>query len=237
MDMDRKIPLSGAPNTRDLGGLPTSDGKTVKRGLIYRSGELSNLSLADEDYLCSLPLKTIIDFRSAQEKEESPDIVPSSVQGVIYLPIDFGNLSHSPNISPEAGIKLMEDINRFLAGKAQNEYRQFFRLISNPDNYPLLYHCTAGKDRVGFASAMLLSALGVARNVIYEDYLLSTKNLKEKYAPVLSLYPEMAPLLGVQTSFLNAAFEHIDANYQNVEMYLTKELEVDLPALRAKLTE
>ena len=173
----RKLPFSGAHNFRDLGGYKTQDGRTVKWGKVYRSDNLHSLTDEDVNYMERLNIKSVVDFRSDEEREDEPDrLTPNMTQ--ILLPIlfrpkeiddgttkdlvkdlTFGNLDAT---------NLLYDFNIAIVKQFTEEYKTFFRHIVDNNAEPLVLHCTAGKDRAGFASAMVLSLLGVPREKVID---------------------------------------------------------------------
>lgn len=142
-------------------------------------------------------------------------------------------------ITLEAGLgeKAMQDINRMLVDDFQHVYTQFFALMAASGNAPMLFHCSAGKDRTGYAAALFLAALGVNRQTIVQDYMLSAACLGNKYDAILHKYPNMAPALTVKPQYLTAALDHIDQQYGGMERYLTKNLKVNKEALQEIYTE
>jgi len=174
LDKSRIIDLEGACNTRDLGGFRTASGGTVKRGLIFRSDELSSLTGIGVMKLGELGVKTIIDFRSRSEVERVGEN-PLKGIGTLELSLDCGNLeSVMDTVNETTGPKIMKLVNRSLVRENTEVFREFFSLLASRENLPLLFHCAAGKDRTGFAAAMFLSSLGVSRGDIMNDYMLST---------------------------------------------------------------
>lgn len=233
----RLLPLEGAFNVRDLGGYITSDGKTVKWNRLIRAGDLHKLTDADLDYLNGIPVRTYIDFRDREEAAAAPDKKPASVTNLFHIPIDAGDMMQLQRFTIDDGRKLMEEVNRMLVRYSQQEYKEFFRIASDESKSPLLFHCSAGKDRTGFVAALFLSALGVDYETIVEDYMLSATYLKEKYAEDVKAIPQLEPLMTVKRSYLEAAFEVINNEYGGVENYLTQHLNVDLETLKKIYTE
>lgn len=242
----RQLPLDGQPNFRDLGGYTTTDNRTVKWGLLFRSGQLSNLSDQDLHYLSTIPLTTIVDFRSEQESEEQKTLLPNTVSNEVLLPITPGNLSKDKVMQivmagdNTSAAQLLIDINEQLILHNQPQYKAFFQEVQLAEA-PLMFNCTAGKDRTGLAAALLLSALGVDKKTIEEDYLLTNKfvnltlqkvqdrfSLGEKQANVL------LTLLTVQEQYLAKALSTIEQHYGTVESYLTEALDVDISLLKSK---
>jgi protein tyrosine/serine phosphatase len=151
---------------------------------------------------------------------------PIEIKHPAYLP-HIGNTSmgrFSPNIYyayPEKDL-----VTGFM-----DEYKQFFQTLKNEANFPLLFHCSAGKDRTGFAAALLLSLLGVDREIVINDYMISAKNVREKYAPYVELIKQrtggrgdIEPLVTVKREYIEAAFTRIDDEWGGIENYLTNKM-------------
>jgi protein-tyrosine phosphatase len=224
-------------NVRDLGGFPVGRGLSVRRGLLYRAGELSDPSPADRAALEKRGIATVVDFRSKDEIQKSPDGSIATVQKRVELSIDAGNiLALSRRDRDVSGEILMEDLYRSLAEDARPQYREFFAILAEKGNAPLLFHCSAGKDRTGVAAALILSALGVDRKAVYRDYLFSAGCLTEKYRVLVEAEPDLEPFLTVRRSYLEAAFAHIERHFGGVERYLSDELEADVSLLRELYT-
>ena len=113
----------------------------------------------------------------------------------------------------------------------QDVYKEFFSILSEKENAPLLFHCSAGKDRTGIAAALLLSALGVDRETVTEDYMLSAEHITKKYEFITREHPELKPLTTVRKEYLETAFRVIDEEFGGIERYLIDNLEVDLDKL------
>jgi protein-tyrosine phosphatase len=129
----------------------------------------------------------------------------------------------------------MKKLYTALPEEAIPRYRVLFELLSDPSNTPLLYHCTAGKDRTGLASALILYALGTDMETIYKDYLESTRLLQEHLAVLLKGRPYMAPYMTVQESYLETACAEIE-KYGGFETYIRNELRADIRRLRSLYT-
>lgn len=232
-DESRLLNLQGSYNTRDFGGYLMPCGKSIRRGLIYRSDDLSRLTESDLNALAELGLKTVLDFRADDEVARSPNRIAPSVKNNLRLPVQVGNVIDLGSVTPDNGPEIMLTVNRKLVHEYQAEYRDFFKLVSNREKLPLLFHCSAGKDRTGLASALFLAALGADRELIYHDYLLSAENIKSKYGRMVRQSPHLAPLLTVRREYLEAAFEEIDTRYGGPEKYLTEQLGVDIEKLKS----
>ncbi|MFK8056891.1 MAG: tyrosine-protein phosphatase [Saprospiraceae bacterium] len=244
---DQRIPLSGSNNFRDVGGIPTKDGRFVRWGQIYRSDRLSALTDKDLKYLESLGLKTVYDFRSETEVAEDPNILPQ-IEGLDYInePIYF-DVEDTTNVrerilsgemsTVEAGDILVEG-NRLFATEMSQRFKPFVDCLLGGKG-PIVYHCTSGKDRTGFATLLLLSAINVGRDTIVEDYLLSNyyryemnqdRLKKLRYASIIKRnlnIETIAPLMIVDRRYINAAYDAIEEKYGNVDTFLEKEYGLD----------
>jgi len=229
----RLIAVEGTCNLRDLGGFPGSDGRRVKSHMVYRSDDLSGLTESGEVALAARKIRTVIDFRGGEEITLAPNRIPPTVSQVIQLPIDPGNVLEYERMTPENGPEMMRGLYRVLARQAQAIYREFFRLLTDSGNVPLLFHCSAGKDRTGFAAALFLLGLGVPRPAVLADYLRSGDLVREKYRKVVEANPLCEAMYTVQSSYLEAAFEVIDREYGGPAAFLTDRLGVDLDRLRS----
>lgn len=236
---ERQLPMEGGYNFRDLGGIHTRCGRTVKWGKFIRADDLHSLTAADREYLCSLPLKTIVDFRTAGEIRSVPDKVPDSVENVHAYSIDPGDLmsliaEYGENFNARSSVEIMKSLNEQLVldPDSVEQYKKFFRLVQDFEKTPILYHCSAGKDRTGLASALILWALEVPEESILEDYLLSNALLEDKYAAYTRTDPALKPLFEVEKEFLQAAKDRICEKYGSVDAFLTEVLQVDLEKLR-----
>lgn len=235
----RSLPLDGTSNFRDLGGYIGHGGRALRWRKIFRSDHLGSLTPRDIGILSGVGLARVLDFRGAQErtahhcampgvKVHSLPIDPSIVQDMLQL------MATSCRITAHDTVALMEKTYRqFVVGNSERFAELFGHLLENDD--PLVFHCTAGKDRTGFAAALILHALGVSRPVVVQDYLL-TNELFRRPASVTSAAPQevLEVMWSVQEAFLNAAFKAIDAEYGGLEPYLAVGLRVG-PAERARL--
>lgn len=247
----RRLPLDGAYNFRDLGGYASADGRTVKWGVLYRSGALGDLSDEDVSYLARLDLARVVDFRSAAEREREPDRLPPGPK-VVERPIRGEGLDPrvlqdrvlSGDASGDELAELLVEGNRAFVTEFAPQYRAFLHALAEPGNLPTLFHCTAGKDRAGFAAALALMAVGVPRDAIMRDYLLTNRYSEDhtrstlrviRFASLFRADPaSIRPLFEARESYLQAAFDTIDAKYGGTEAYLRDGLGVD-DALRARL--
>lgn len=254
----RHVALDGAQNFRDLGGYETADGKHLRWGLFYRSDNLSGLSDADLETLASLGIRLVCDFRSPDEKQAEPDRLPEPRPAVAELEIfdeafamkDFRERIGSGDLGDLDLRQALIEGNRLFATKFAPIYRAMFERLSQRENLPALIHCTAGKDRAGFGAAMILSVLGVPRETVFEDFLLTNLYTAQKIERTLwtirlmSLFrvdaERVRPVLGVERAYLEAAFDEIGKRYGDFERYRREALGLDdaeLAAFRALALE
>ncbi|GAB6010611.1 tyrosine-protein phosphatase [Viscerimonas tarda] len=235
---ERRLPMAGGYNFRDLGGIRNNDGKYIKWGQLFRSDDLYKLSESDLNYLSSNPIVSLVDFRTDEEVKSAPDKVPASVKSSYHLPIDAGSLSmeelaefsipQMDSIMMSMNVKLVSD------SLCVKQYREFFGILQNEKNIPVMFHCSAGKDRTGMGTALVLFALNVDEKVILEDYLASAMYLGDKYADITNEYPNLKPLYDVKPEFLLAGIEQLKKSYGSPENYLKKVLHVDIDLFRQK---
>ena len=236
---DRHLNLVGASNFRDLGGYPARDGRAVRWRRIFRSNHLGHLTAADIEVLRGLGVKSAFDFRGSEERAAAQCGVEEIV--VHSLPIEptvvaalRARLASGAPLTSAAALDVMRDSYRnYVRHNTQNFRALFAHLLQ--DRAPLVIHCTAGKDRTGFACALVLHALGVADDLISEDYLLTNRFYRRDPSASPDLPDEVRQALSsVETSFLAAAFEVIRTDYGNLESYLSDGLGLGMGE-RAKL--
>jgi protein-tyrosine phosphatase len=241
----RLIALEGAQNFRDIGGYRTADGRRVKWGMIYRSADLSKLTASDIANLNGLGVDKVFDLRSTGERRSAPDVFVGR-GATVSLDYDVHSQAISAALrsapTPESLRKAMAAAYPELLTSIQPELRQLFdQLLEGKGS--TIYHCTAGKDRTGVATALILSALGVPREMIYADYLMSNRfyHPAASATPMGGLPPELsAVLIGVDESYLRTVFDSIDAQYGSVDGYLDRALGIGaakITRLRALYTE
>ncbi|ADD44498.1 tyrosine-protein phosphatase [Stackebrandtia nassauensis] len=254
--------LSGSPNLRDLGGYRTGDGRRTRHGLLYRSGSLATLSDADVETLAGMGLRAVVDFRLPGEVSfGGADRLPEGLTPV-SLPVGGGSLDGFYSLAKSGDWEL---INRALGdGKAHRSmidvYRGFvskdddragfaaaLRRITEGDALPLLFHCTAGKDRTGWLAAIVLKLVGVTRVEIFDDFLLSDLYflpsaiaLMEGLGVSRVEAQVFRPLLSQDPKYLEAAFAEAEGRYGSFEGFVHKGLGVGPEAverLRSRLLE
>lgn len=253
---ERRLGMQGTPNFRDFGGYATTDGRRVKWGYLYRSGQLSSLSDQDVSLLASLEVDLVCDFRRLEEQQGDPSrLPPDKPPRIASLPIIPGSNSRffeEPGQQlggPQAMYDFMLEINRDFAESQTATYARMFREILEVEDARLLVHCAAGKDRTGFAAAIILLALGVSREQVMHDYMLTRRffhpdrevdRLKQKYQMHQMDAASILPMLEVHEEYLARALLVIDRDYPSVDEYLADALGVgpaEVEALRARYLE
>ncbi|MCH0567018.1 MULTISPECIES: tyrosine-protein phosphatase [unclassified Streptomyces] len=235
--------LAGVRNFRDVGGLPTADGRRIRHGVLFRSGHLAHATQEDASFLSSLGLHTIFDFRNAaDQKLEGPDVDLPGVRNV-NLPLsdpadgaefwkmvrdgDIGQLRAILGDGKAAG--RMVTSYRMIIRERTAEHSRVLHALAE-DSVPALMHCAAGKDRAGLSIAVTLLAVGVEPDAILADYLESNAKHRrykvhrsngsgDAYSPeVMEL---LSPLFDARAEYLTAAVETIEETWGGVETYLS----------------
>jgi protein-tyrosine phosphatase len=232
---ERRLLLEGTPNFRDYGGYVSSDGRRIRWGKLFRSGQLSALTARDLQFIESLDVRLVCDFRRPQERERDPSIFPEQAQPTIVdLPIDPGSTTgfydsvSNGNINADEMAGFMCDINREFALEQTHVYKTMFRHLLALEDGASLVHCAAGKDRTGFAAAVVLSALGVDRQTIMADYMLTDRyfNPDDEIDRISKKYQwggsaqVMRPMLEARELYLLTAFDAIDQSFSCMDEYL-----------------
>ena len=174
---ERRLPLEGASNFRDLGGYETEDGRTVRWRKVFRSGAMDRLSDGDLTQLHELGLRTICDLRHSEEQTIHPTRVapqaPPTIHSLPIRPRVAGNYRERIEADdPDAGDlarDYMTEAYRCYVRDHAEAYRGLMQQLAEPANHPLVFHCAAGKDRTGFGAALILMTLGVPEETIFED--------------------------------------------------------------------
>ena len=235
---ERRLPLSGTDNFRDIGGYATEDGRTVQWGLLYRSNNLAGLSNDDLRYLTKLRVRLVCDFRSEPERTRDPNRNPAEDPPTTEeLAISMEGLDPAgmqerlrTGITGDELEQIMIIAYRSFVTHHNDQWASMFERIVQPKNLPTIVHCTAGKDRTGFASAIVLRALGVPEKVVYEDYM-ATNTYRADYGrwlkrviPIYSFFrtkgDDLAFLLEARRPYLKASFDAIEEHYGSVDAYL-----------------
>lgn len=258
------IKMQKLDNCRDLSHIVTLDGRKIKKKSLIRSETLIKASKKDIEKLTkAYGLKTVIDFRTEIECEQKPDphidgvenihnpILRAETMGITREKVDYRDMPKIFETVTEPPMEYMCSLYRSLVldDHAKEHYREFFNILLSKDG-AFLWHCTAGKDRVGVGTALLLSALGVEREKIINDYLLTGYYYKRENRKLIFLIKfgvkdkriktYLRCLLAVKPEYIKASFAAIEENYGSTENYLRSEMGLTaekLMALREKFLE
>ncbi len=238
----RLLPLKNVQNARDIGGYRTVDGRTVKWDVIFRTAELSHLDAADIAVLKGKGVSAIHDLRTVEERQAQPTAWTGAGAPKITA-FDY-SMDHSAMAGLLRGGATAESARTVFANSypemlkmQRQQHRALFADLLKGDG-AVLYHCSAGKDRTGMATALILSALGVPRETILADYELSNRYYRPDPAAMAASAPQAAAFarlpqdiravfMGVDARYLQAVFAVIDRDYGSVEAYLDRELGVN----------
>ena len=227
----RSVPLAGASNFRDLGGYAGAGGRRVKWRRIFRADHLAALTAEDRAHLTALGIARAVDFRGEHERAVLGYTLPRVEQHVLTIEPTVVQraqqlLQAGHALTAREAVGLMQDTYRGFVGENAPRFAQLFALLLASD-VPLVFHCTAGKDRTGFAAALVLLALGVPRDVVMQDYLL-TNTLYRRPEGLAGPAPRevLEVLWRVQEDFLNAALDSVDRHPGGFDGYLAGVLDV-----------
>jgi protein-tyrosine phosphatase len=246
-DFPYVVPLQGGSNFRDLGGHRTADGRTVRRGAVFRSAHLGNLTNQDRQQLGELGVRTIVDLRGVSEAAETPHAIDGLACKVVGAHIEprlnekVRDAVDNGTATPFLVMQFLTDHYRDYPRRCAPGFRTLFATLSDGQHRPLVFHCTAGKDRTGFASALLLTLLGVPWDAVLEDYL----RTNELWTGHIGRYPELdidtrAAIIEARTPYLEAAFDVVRADYGSPETFAEKALglnSIELQKLKAELLQ
>lgn len=255
---ERVLPLQGGRNFRDLGGYRTEGGRMVRWGKLYRSGSMAGLTDADLTYLDGLGVQVICDFRASDEQASEPTRWSGPRRYSRDYRMDTGALAAAFSTgvpTPEAVKAQMARTYVTMAYDQAEAYRAMFQALI-AGHAPLTFHCSAGKDRTGVAAALILTALGVPRPVVVQDYALTEKivdfeaamtapsaqrAVPAAFESILRLPPEVrAPLMRSDPLYIETALNTLDEREGSVLGYLDKQLGVkaaDVARLRDLYTK
>jgi protein-tyrosine phosphatase len=223
------INFRNAPNFRDLGGYAASNGLIVRRGKLFRSDHLGALTAEEFSSIQTSGALRVCDLRGVAERTTAPcalqhatvhslPIEPTIVQKLNEL------VAAGHKLSPSDVVALMQETYRgFVRGNTHRFAELFSHLLESKE--PTVFHCTAGKDRTGFAAALILRSLGVPAEDVMRDYLLTNERLKPEPASRHGLAPDVVTVLWrVQPEFLDAAFKAVAEDYGSLEAYFREGL-------------
>ena len=256
------IHLKGTTNTRDIGGYQTADQSTLRKGQIIRSDNLSSLTESDFRKLEEMGLKTVIDLRTGQELNDSPTVWKGdNPPQFFHIPVfDSKNdwlsaqrkMMKKNRFTQEQSLQHMVEGYRMIAEEGASNYQKLMEIVLDESNWPVLIHCTAGKDRSGIGVALIMEAVNVDRDTIMEEFLLTNdvSRIEEKAVFLSRKSKQLAksdrfskgvaanawlPIVGVRVEMLEAFYASVDEKYGSMDAYLF-ELGVDQEA-RGALTE
>lgn len=246
--MSKEIKLNGLKNFRGLGGIETEEGYLIKPNTIFRSSAITGLDIGNITILENLGIKTIVDFRSKSEVEENPDDI---IEGAVYH-----NITPNAEVAQEASrdavdsipndlLKyldepenlLIDEMRRLVSDKRSNSvYKEFLHMFKSKNNLPIVFHCRGGKDRAGFAAMLILMTLGVSKDNIIKDYLITEEVNVEINKKKMVLYAEKyddlrvlairEALMSAKKSYIDAAFDEVGKVSGSKENYLKEVMEL-----------
>lgn len=242
---NRQIYFKKADNFRDIGGIKTKDGTTVKWGMVYRSDNLSKLRKREFKKFNSLNIQTVYDLRTPGEIDGKEDNLPENAK-YIHAPIvkdtadvlkQIRGKTIKGEITEAQSLQFMTDLYRSIVTDNSEELRQMIQNVTQSDA-PVLYHCSAGKDRTGIVTALLLSILNVDRETIINEYLLSDYYRREKLEKILKMAKAakvvrpkidigaIQNFMDVDERYINEAFNVIDTKYGGIDNYIRNQLKI-----------
>ncbi|KPF81128.1 hypothetical protein IP78_05650 [Brevundimonas sp. AAP58] len=247
----RIVVLEGGFNLRDLGGLPAREGQVVRRGQLFRSAALSSLTETEIATLRALDLKLVVDLRSTRERLHRPSLLPVETWARDYdnSEADLIRALREPGATAHEIRGRMSKTYADLIEEQAESISTLLRQIAQ-GRVPILFHCAAGKDRTGVVAALILTLLGVDRKDVEADYLHSQHALERilidaRAALAVAGLADidegvLAPVLGVESAYLQALFEAVEGRFGSVDGYVLDRLALtvaDLDAIRERLLE
>jgi protein-tyrosine phosphatase len=249
---ERVLPLAGGRNFRDLGGYATDDNRRIRWGTLYRSGTMASLTDADYEYLNTLGIRVVCDFRTTDERTIAPDAwrgprKPAYVAFDYEMDSQLLPVAHAPDVTAERMYDTMKELYGTMPYQLIENYRAMFLELA-AGRTPLAFHCTAGKDRTGIATGLVLTALGIPRGTILEDYALSDRIvnyeatvIKDAAKPQQGPYDFIgrlpkeirAPMLRSDPAYLDATFRALEKNEGSVLGFVRKRLGIEESAIAA----
>ena len=232
---ERRLPLQGAVNFRDLGGYATTTGQRIKWGKVFRSDHLSNLKERDIDFLRRMKIHSVCDFRTSTEAQRRPDQYPGDGPGEhLHLPID--NLKSDPT---DLFKKLERGDTSWLTKEFLIEgyilnieefgpvWGEVFKRLADPGHLPLVFHCTGGKDRAGTCAALILLSLGVSEKTVIYDHGLSNIYIRDVVNGIYAKFDaagidrkKISPYFSAPRYCIEALLAHLREKYGSPIEYL-----------------
>lgn len=245
--LPRQVPLAGCSNLRDLGGYLGHGGRRVRFGRVFRSASLAMLTEADLAVLGRLGLRTVCDLRGERERARNPSRLPEPPPETVLLPVEptvgasLRDLLLRGEGTGEDVLGLLARAYTAYATEKLPRFRALLALAAEPARLPLLFHCSAGKDRTGFGAALLLTALGVEREEIMADYLATNRFWRRELALPPGTPPAVAEaLMRAHAGLLEGALDTAMRGFGSTEAFLAAALGLEgarLAALRDALLD
>lgn len=252
---ERVLPLEQGSNFRDIGGYTTADGKTVRWGKAFRTGAMPMLTEADYGLLGQIDIDSIVDLRSLEERDVAPDLLDDRT-GALFISNDYSIVPLFANWGKGNGENAYQGMEKLLKPQLRSIFR---RLLA--EEGAVIYHCSAGQDRTGIATALIYDLLGVDRETILKDYHLSTELRRPQFEmppvdpkdypnnPIVQYYAASKAKGEVKAeplytptgqSHLAQFFVYLDGQYGSTAGYLKQELgltDADLAKLKSDLLQ
>lgn len=255
---ERTLPVGGMNNFRDMGGYETGDGKHVRWGMLYRSDHFCNTTDDGLAYLQKLGLHTVIDYRSADETEKYPNRIiaeyirtyqldPSAHTAELSAQFTSSKADEDRNLvkkiaeQKEKGLLkdrygiVMEQYHNFVSKEAcKMAYARMLQIAADPSSPAIVQHCRGGKDRTGFGAMLLLGILGVRKEAMVSDYMLTYTNRIDRNKEKMEGYRKLTDdqdvlnylysLIETRPEFIEASITSIEEQYGDIRTYAVKEL-------------
>jgi protein-tyrosine phosphatase len=252
------IPATTVASLRDLGSTPLTGGRSVRTGLLFRSGRIDRLDPAVDPVVAALGIRTVVDFRTEDERRARPDHLPEGgrllLADVLADQVASGRLPAAARMAQvladpavterelgggKAQILFADTYRSFVTtDSARTAYRAFLTELADPDTGPLLFHCTAGKDRTGWAAAIVLTLLGAAPETVEAEYLAVNRGVRHSFARLIEGFtaqggdPEIAlAIIGAMPEYLAAALDEVEGRYGSMDTYVREGLGVPTAAV------
>ena len=237
----RLIQFEGIHNFRDMGGYQSTDGRKVKKGLLYRSAELAGMTKNDKEVLKSLNIKYFFDYRDKLEASHKPD---PKIDGITYERVAANKIETTTNYSFEDLVHTYKEFNGETLRKMYEfmyvnnlSYKRLFHIIQDKNNLGLVHHCAVGKDRTGLGAALIFLALDIQKKTVIEDYMLSNQYLKTLNQSILTKLDQITnvsvlkvaeDLLSAKEEYIETFFSVIAKEYGNLDNYFLEEYDLTL---------
>lgn len=244
----RDVVLEGGYNLRDIGGYRTRDGKLVRRGRLFRSAALGSLTEADVAAIAALEIKLVVDLRTTRERVAKPNrgAWPNWARDYDSSTADLHRAVADPALTTDGAHAAMRATYDRLPEEQADAYAQLLRRIAD-DDLPLLFHCAVGKDRTGVAAALILDLLGVDRDMIMADYLLTNRvgdrvavdahQSMRRHNPAIDT-AVLGPVVAADPAYLTAMFAGIETRFGSSDAYARARLglsDATVAAMRAAM--